>query len=286
MRSVLSLPVDQKPSSGWRRRLYEVIFEADTPAGRAFDLVLIALILASVAAVVLESIAAVRARYGPVLLAAEWAFTLLFTLEYALRLLVVRRPGRYAASFFGLVDLVAVAPGYISLLVPGTQALLVVRLLRVLRVFRILKLTEYLREGRTLTEALWASRRKVGVFLVAVLTLVVMIGSLMYLIEGPENGFEDIPTSIYWAVVTMTTVGYGDISPRTPWGRTAAAAVMVLGYGIIAIPTGIVTAELSRAGRGSRGEPCPVCGLEGHDGDARHCKRCGARLPEGSQAGP
>ena len=277
---------DQKPTGGWRGRLYAVIFEADTPAGRAFDLGLIALILASVAAVVLESVAAVRARYGPALLAAEWAFTLLFTLEYALRLLVVRRPGRYAASFFGLVDLAAVAPGYVSLLVPGTQALLVVRLLRVLRVFRILKLTEYLHEGRTLGEALWASRRKVGVFLTAVVTLVVVIGALMYLIEGPENGFEDIPTSIYWAVVTLTTVGYGDISPRTPWGRAAAAAVMVLGYGIIAVPTGIVTAELTRAGRGVRAGPCPGCGLAGHDGDARNCKRCGARLPDGGEAGP
>jgi voltage-gated potassium channel len=276
---------DQKPGGGWRRRLYEVIFEADTPTGRAFDLLLIALILASVTAVVLESVAAVRARYGPALLAAEWAFTLLFTLEYALRLLVVRRPGRYATSFFGLVDLAAVVPGYVSLLVPGTQALLVVRLLRVLRVFRILKLTEYLHEGRTLSEALWASRRKVGVFLTAVLSLVVVIGSLMYLIEGPENGFSDIPTSIYWAVVTLTTVGYGDISPHTPWGRAAAAVVMVLGYGIIAVPTGIVTAELTRAARGVRPEPCPGCGLGGHDGDARHCKRCGARLPDESRAG-
>jgi voltage-gated potassium channel len=272
---------DQSPPVGHRRALYRVIFQADTRAGRAFDLALIWLILASVLTVLLESVPHIRAAYGPALHAAEWAFTGLFTAEYLLRLYSVRRPVRYAVSLFGVIDLLAIAPTYLSLFVPGAQALLVVRVLRVLRVFRILKLTEYLRESRTLTDALWASRRKIGVFLLAVLTLLVIIGSLMYLIEGEENGFTDIPTSIYWAVVTLTTVGYGDISPKTPLGRVVAGAVMILGYGIIAVPTGIVTAELTRPGGPSRyAGACPRCGAGGHDPDARFCNRCGAALPE------
>jgi voltage-gated potassium channel len=271
--------VDQKPPRGHRRALHEVIFQADTRAGRLFDLILIWVILLSVLAVCLESVQSIRAQYGPALVIAEWVFTILFTIEYVLRLYTVRRPGRYARSFFGLIDLAAILPTYLSLLIPGTQALLVVRVLRVLRVFRILKLTEYLRESRTLTDALYASRRKIGVFLIAVLTLLVIIGSLMYLIEGEENGFTDIPTSIYWAVVTLTTVGYGDISPKTTIGRTLAGAVMILGYGIIAVPTGIVTAELTRTGRGAPGPAvCPGCRTGGHDADAHFCRHCGARL--------
>jgi voltage-gated potassium channel len=259
--------------------VYEVVFESDTRAGRVFDLLLIWLILLSVLAVLLESVQDLRDRYGPVLLAAEWAFTALFTVEYVLRLYSVRRPLRYALSFYGVIDLLAILPTYLSLLVPGAQSLLVVRVLRVLRVFRILKLTEYLRESRTLSDALWASRRKIGVFLLVVLTLLVIIGSLMYLIEGEENGFKDIPTSIYWAVVTLTTVGYGDIAPKTPLGRTVAGAVMILGYGIIAVPTGIVTAELTRAGRsGPAPAVCPGCRAGGHEGDARYCKHCGTSL--------
>lgn len=277
--------VEQKPPAGWRRRVYEVVFESDTRAGRAFDLVLTGVILASVATVVLESVASVRARYGAALTAAEWAFTLAFTAEYFTRLACVRRPARYALSFFGAVDLLAIAPTYASLLLPGAQALVVVRVLRVIRVFRILKLTAYRREARVLADALWAGRRKIGVFLVAVLSLLVVIGSLMYLIEGEENGFADIPTSVYWAVVTLTTVGYGDIAPKTPAGRALSAAVMILGYGIIAVPTGIVTAELARAGRGPRGgPPCPGCGADGHDADARFCKHCGGRLADGAAA--
>ena len=271
--------IDQKPAGGWRRRVYEVVFEADTPAGRRFDLVLIWAILASVVVVVVESVASVRARHGAVLTAAEWGFTLLFTAEYLTRLACVRRPARYAASFLGVVDLLAVVPTYLSLLLPGAQALVVVRVLRVLRIFRVLKLTAYLRESRVLADALWAGRRKVGVFLLAVLTLLVVIGSLMYLVEGEENGFADIPTSVYWAVVTLTTVGYGDIAPKTALGRTLSAAVMILGYSIIAVPTGIVTAELSRAGRRPATLPgCPGCGAGEHDADARFCKHCGAAL--------
>lgn len=275
----MSPVADQKPAAGHRRWLFQVIFEADTGSGRLFDLILIWLILASVLVVFVDSVPHMRAEYGPALHAAEWVFTGLFTVEYLLRLYSVRRPGQYAVSFFGVIDLLAIAPTYLSLLLPGAQALLVVRVLRVLRVFRIFKLTEYLRESRTLSDALWASRRKIGVFLMAVVTLLVIIGSLMYLIEGEENGFTDIPTSIYWAVVTLTTVGYGDISPKTPIGRTVAGAVMILGYSIIAVPTGIVTAELTRAGRsGPLARRCPACGAGDHDADARFCKLCGAGL--------
>lgn len=269
-----------KPGGGWRRRLYEVVFESDTPTGRAFDVVLITAILASVLTVMLESVARVRAEYGPALHALEWGFTALFTVEYAARLACVNRPARYAASFFGVVDLLAIVPTYLSLLVPGTQALLVVRVLRVLRVFRVLKLTEYLRESRVLTDALWAGRRKIGVFLLGVVTLLTVVGSLMYVVEGEEHGFTDIPTSIYWAVVTVTTVGYGDIAPKTAAGRALAAVAMIIGYSIIAVPTGIVTAELARAGRGA-GRGCPGCGAADHDADARFCKRCGVALGSG-----
>jgi len=272
---------DQKPATGWRRRVYEVVFEADTLSGRWFDLLLIWAIVASVAVVVLESVAAIRGRYGAALTAAEWGFTLLFTAEYLIRLGCVRRPARYAGSFFGVVDLLAIAPTYLSLLVPGAQAMVVIRALRVLRIFRILKLTAYLQESRVLVDALWAGRRKIGVFLLAVLTLLIVIGSVMYMVEGEANGFSDIPTSVYWAVVTLTTVGYGDIAPRTTLGRTLSAAVMILGYSIIAVPTGIVTAELTRAGRGPAGrQSCPGCGTGGHDADARFCKHCGTRLTE------
>jgi voltage-gated potassium channel len=272
----------QKPPPGVRRRVYEVVFETDTRAGRWFDLCLICAIVASVVVVVLESVASIRARYGPALTAAEWGFTLLFTGEYLARLWCVRRPARYAASFLGIIDLLAITPTYLSLVVPGAQALVVVRVLRVLRIFRILKLTGYLQESRVLVDALYAGRRKIGVFLFSVLTLLVVVGSLMYLVEGEENGFSDIPTSIYWAVVTLTTVGYGDIAPKTPVGRTLSAAVMILGYSIIAVPTGIVTAELTRAARGPLGHAaCPACGAVGHDGDARFCKRCGGRLADG-----
>jgi voltage-gated potassium channel len=274
-------PTDQKPEAGWPRRLYEVVFESDTRAGRVFDVTLIVVIVASVVTVMLESVARIRAAYGPALHALEWGFTLLFTAEYLLRLACVRRPARYARSFFGLIDLLAIAPTYLSLLFPGAQALLVIRVLRVLRVFRVLKLTEYLRESRVLTEALWASRRKIGVFFLAVLTLVVVVAALMYLIEGEENGFTDIPTSLYWAIVTLTTVGFGDIAPKTTLGRAAASLVMITGYSILAVPTGIVTVELTRAGRGGgSAAACPGCLRGGHDGDAQFCKHCGAHLPE------
>ena len=265
---------------GWRQRLWRVIFQADTPAGRAFDIALIVAIVASVLTVMIESVAHIRAEHGRLLRGIEWGFTGLFTIEYLLRLTCVRRPLRYATSFFGIIDLMAILPTYLSLFIPGAETLLVVRFLRVLRIFRVLKLTEYLRESRVLSDALWASRRKIGVFLLSVLTLLTVVSALMYLIEGEENGFVDIPTSLYWAVVTLTTVGFGDIAPKTGVGRALASLVMITGYGIIAVPTGIVTVELTRAGRGtSPREPCPTCGKTDHDPDARYCKQCGARLP-------
>ncbi|HLL76239.1 MAG TPA: ion transporter [Pyrinomonadaceae bacterium] len=267
------------PASGWRSALHEVIYEAETPAGRAFDVALIWLIILSVAAVLLESVRGVREGYGGALYVAEWVFTILFTIEYFMRLVSVRRPAAYAKSFFGVVDLLAIIPTYLSVLVPGSQYLLVIRILRLLRVFRVFKLGHHMTEADVLVRALRASRRKISVFLLAVLTLVVIIGALLYVVEGEENGFTSIPLSIYWAVVTLTTVGYGDISPQTPLGRTIAAAVMIIGYGIIAVPTGIVTVEIAQAARkGHSGQACPECSAEGHDADAVHCKYCGERL--------
>lgn len=268
------------PDSRWRSKLHEVIFEADTPAGKAFDVALLIVILASVLVVLLESVPSVRAEHGRTLWAVEWGLTGLFTVEYLLRLVSVRQPARYARSFFGIVDLLAVLPTYLSVLLPGAQTLLVVRALRLLRVFRILKLGEFLGEARMLIVALKASVRKIVVFLVAVLVMVLIIGSLMYLVETPESGFTSIPQSIYWAIVTLTTVGYGDIAPQSVLGRMLASLVMILGYGLIAVPTGIVTVELSQAGRPKlvSTQACPSCGLQGHDSDARHCKYCGAPL--------
>lgn len=259
--------------------MHEIIFEADTVTGKAFDLLLIWSILLSVLAVMLDSVGAIRSQYGSLLYGVEWFFTLLFTVEYLLRLSCIGRPWRYATSFFGLVDLLAILPTYLSLLIPGTQYLLVVRILRVLRIFRILKFVEYSSEARLLMRALNASKRKIFVFLFTVLTLVVIIGALMYLIEGPPNGFTSIPRSMYWAIVTMTTVGYGDISPQTNIGQMFAAGVMILGYSIIAVPTGIVTVSMSQAmAKPPTTQSCPDCSAEGHDSDALHCKFCGSKL--------
>ena len=267
--------------SEWRARLYRVVFLHDTRAGKLFDIALLAAIALSVVVVLLDSVPAIHAAYGGVLYAAEWVFTALFTLEYALRLLVERSPLRYARSFYGIVDLLAILPTYLSLFLTGTQALIVIRALRILRVFRVLKLPEYLEEAGYLRDALGASRRKITVFLVTVLTVVLIIGALMHLIEGPASGFTSIPRSIYWAIVTLTTVGYGDIAPRTPLGQFVASGVMILGYGIIAVPTGIVTAELVSARRDyNRSRECPSCGKAGHDDDARYCRACGEKLPE------
>jgi len=248
--------------------------------GKVFDEVLMCSIVLSVIAVMLDSVHSIGAVYGPLLYKIEWFFTLLFTVEYILRLLSVGRPLRYATSFFGLVDILAILPTFLSLLVPGSQYMLVIRTLRVLRIFRVLKLAEYLGEAHVLIRALRASRRKITIFLFAVFTLVVILGSLMYLIEGEQNGFTSIPRGVYWAVVTLTTVGYGDIAPRTPLGQALATVVMITGYAIIAVPTGIVTAELTSVTRGERvsTQACPECSVEGHDVNAVYCNQCGAKM--------
>ncbi len=270
---------DGRGRANWRESLHRVIFEAETPGGKGFDVILILAIASSVAAVMLDSVNSLRNDYGDLLYGIEWMFTLLFSVEYVLRLLCALRPFAYARSFFGLVDLLAIVPTYLSLLLPGTQYLTVVRLLRVLRVFRVLKLAQYLGEANLLTQALRASRRKVTVFLVTVLTLVVILGSMMYVIEGEENGFTSIPHSVYWAIVTLTTVGYGDISPQTDLGKVLASIVMIMGYGILAVPTGIMTAELSMVMRQRMSSKvCPACGVPGHDDSAAFCKMCGGNL--------
>lgn len=271
---------EEKPAgSTWRARWHEVIFEADTPAGRHFDLALLALILISVLAVCLESVREIREEHGVALRAAEWVITGLFTLEFAARLLTVRRPLRYVVSFYGLVDLLAILPTYLSLMIPGSQSLQVIRALRLLRLFRILKLTHFVGEAKLLHAAMRASMRKITVFLGVVLATVLIAGAIMYVIEGEEHGFTSIPMGVYWAVVTMSTVGYGDIVPHTAAGRVVASALMIMGYAIIAVPTGIVTVEIGAATRTANNtQACPACGAEEHDNDARHCKHCGAKL--------
>jgi voltage-gated potassium channel len=266
----------------WRARMRVVIFEADTPTGKIFDVLLLGAIGLSMIAVMLESVNSIEVRYGSRLRATEWGFTLLFTVEYALRLACVERPLRYARSFFGIVDLLAILPTYLSLVIPGSQSLLVIRSLRLLRIFRVFKLVRYLNEANVLLGALRSGSRKVLVFLGTILLLVVILGSAMYLIEGEENGFSSVPLSMYWAVVTMTTVGYGDIVPQTVAGKFVATLIMVTGYCIIAIPTGIVTAEIVHSSRANvTTRHCPECLSEGHDLDSRFCKDCGSPLSPG-----
>ncbi len=271
--------VPESAAKRWRKRLHEIIFEAETPGGKAFDIALLLAILLSVTAVLLESVAGIRARHGAELRTVEWFFTVLFTIEYVLRLVCVGKPLRYALSFFGIVDFLAIVPTYLSVLLPGAQSLIVIRALRLLRVFRVMKLVHFVGEARMLRAALRASSRKIVVFLGTVLTLMLIIGALMYLIEGERHGFTNIPQSIYWTIVTMTTVGYGDIAPATVLGRVLASVVMILGYGIIAVPTGIVTVEMASVRkRPISTRSCAECMAEGHDSDALHCKYCGARL--------
>ncbi|MEM9621333.1 MAG: ion transporter [Pseudomonadota bacterium] len=257
-----------------------VIFETDTPAGKTFDVTLIALILLSVAAVMLDTVDSIHARYGQWLYLAEWGFTIIFTIEYGLRLWCIQNTWLYARSFYGIVDLLGIVPTYLSLWIAGSQYFLVIRILRVLRVFRVLRMVRYVGEAELISEALLASRRKITVFVSSVLALVVVFGSFMYLIEGGNNpGFASIPDSIYWAVTTMTTVGYGDITPATPVGRALATVIMIMGYGIIAVPTGIVTLELNEANRRrANTRTCPDCSAEGHSREATYCWRCGRHL--------
>ena len=276
----------------WRDRWYEIIFEADTPEGKLFDVVLLVAILLSVLVVMCESVSSIRREHELVLLAAEWFFTLLFTVEYAMRIVCARRPLRYVFSFYGMIDLLAILPTYVAMPMvadgSSAQRLAVIRALRLLRAFRIFKLAHMLSEATALRAAIWAARAKVAVFLSFVLIAVVIVGSAMHLIEGGgvdaagnpvESGFDSIPESMYWAIVTMTTVGYGDVSPATALGKALAAGMMILGYCMIIVPTGIVTAELAHAGHAQLStQVCPGCMAEGHDADASHCKFCGARL--------
>lgn len=268
-----------EPMAPWRLALNDIIFGAESKAGKLFDVVLILAILLSVVAVMLESVGSVVANYRPQLIGIEWFFTLLFTLEYGLRLVSVRHPMKYATSFYGIVDLLSIIPTYLSLLIPGINSLLVIRILRILRVFRVLKLIRYVSEAEMLMQALRAGKRKILVFLYSVVTMVVVFGAFMYLIEGPEAGFTSIPKSVYWAIVTLTTVGYGDITPVTPFGQFLSTAVMITGYAIIAVPTGIYTAELATQLRIQRdNRSCPGCGKTGHEADAEFCRFCGEEM--------
>lgn len=270
----------QPVSKSWQLKLHEVIYESNTPAGKAFDVALLIVIFASIAIVMLDSVQAIHQEYGEILYITEWIITGLFTIEYTLRLICIKKPLRYIFSPLGLIDLIALIPSYLSFFFAGTQSLLVFRALRLLRVFRIFKLGHFLTEIHFLTTALKGSVRKISIFLMTVLMLTVILGSIMYLVEQRENGFSNIPESIYWAIVTITTVGYGDISPITPLGKFVASVVMLIGYAIIAVPTGILTHDLAMLARQKQEIPesCPSCSREGHDMDAQFCKYCGSSL--------
>jgi len=266
-------------NSNWRKHLFTIIFGSDTRAGRMFDIVLLISIILSVLVVFLDSAEGYHKNFGRLLYYAEWFFTILFTIEYTLRIISTRNKKVYILSFYGIIDFLSILPTYISLVLTGTQFLMVIRILRLLRVFRILKLDRFIGASSYLLASIKASRHKILVFLFSIMTIVVIMGALMYLIEGKENGFTSLPRAIYWAIVTLTTVGYGDIAPQTFWGQSLASMVMILGYSIIAVPTGIITAEMTRAKPSSQNQPiCPKCHQKDHDKDAVFCKYCGAKL--------
>lgn len=269
---------NRNKEQSWRDQLHEVIFGTETPLGKLFDLILLISIVLSIIIVFLDSVQQLRQEHGRFFFAAEWFFTILFTIEYILRIASSRKPRSYIFSFYGIIDLLAVLPSYLSLIITGGQYLIVIRVLRLLRIFRILKLNRYISASRYLMISLYNSRHKIGVFLWAVFTLVVTMGAVMYLVEGPENGFRNIPESIYWAIVTLTTVGYGDISPHTALGKSIASLIMIIGYSIIAVPTGIISAEMAKFGR-SKEKVCSNCHQRNHDDDARFCRSCGSALP-------
>ncbi|MBT5231425.1 MAG: ion transporter [Methylococcales bacterium] len=269
-----------RPDTPWRAKGYDIIFGTDSRAGQLFDEILLVCIIASVLAVMLDSVQSIRSSYSQWLNFAEWFFTIIFTIEYITRLMLVKNKLKYVFSFYGVVDFLSIMPTYLGLLYPGTQYLLIIRVLRVLRVFRVLKLAQYLGEANTLMKAMAGSKRKVIVFLFTVSTIVIIFGSMMYLIEGEENGFSSIPISIYWAIVTITTVGYGDMYPSTDLGRALAACTMIIGYAIIAVPTGIFTAELTHVIRNKKdSRECTGCQKHGHDENAHYCVKCGTALP-------
>ena len=270
----------QRQEQTWKAKLHEVIYESATRAGKLFDIILLVLIISSIVVVMLDSDAAWHQTHGDFFRRLEWAFTVLFTIEYILRLICIKRPLSYVFSFLGLIDLLAIIPGYLSLFIAGSQSLLVLRALRLLRIFRIFKLTHYLSEMQFLLGAVKGSMKKISIFMLVVLTLVIIMGSVMYLIEGGRNGFHSIAESIYWAIVTITTVGYGDISPTTGLGKFVASVIMLMGYAIIAVPTGIVTTEMAIAMRKKEhlNQACKGCGREGHETNAIYCKFCGEKL--------
>lgn len=283
------MKAEEKTYSGWRNKLHEVIYEADTPAGKLFDIILFILIIFSVILVMLESIKEVDKDYHGTLLTLEWIVTIFFTLEYIARLISIKKPLKYVFSFYGIIDFLSTIPLYLSYILAGSQVLLAVRAFRLLRIFRILKLVKFIGEASQLQAALKASRTKIAVFIYVVLILSVIFGTLMYIVEGDESGFTSIPRSIYWTIVTLTTVGYGDIAPQTNLGQFLATMIMILGYGIIAVPTGIVTAEFAKGNKkGEEGDQvhmvhvntqaCPSCSAEGHRDDATHCYNCGHEL--------
>jgi len=262
-----------------KKQLYDIIFESNTKKGKAFDVVLLFVILLSVVLVILESVPRIRESYGQVLLISEWSITLVFSLEYFLRIGISPKPVKYIFSFYGIIDLLAVIPTYLSVILSGAQGLMIIRAIRLLRVFRILKLNRYTMEGTIIMRALKASRIKISVFLFGILTIILIIGTIMYLVEGEKNGFTSIPVGVYWAIVTLTTVGYGDITPVTEMGKFISALVMILGYAIIAVPTGIVTAEMvASAKKGDKNITCKKCLNEDNDEDAGYCKKCGSKL--------
>lgn len=269
---------EQKKIPTWKSKLHEVIFEADTPAGKWFDITLLIAILLSVISVMLESVESISQLYGTELRIIEWIFTILFTFEYIARIISIRKPLKYIFSFYGLIDLVSIIPTYLGIFISGTHTLSIIRSIRLLRVFRILKLVRYISEANVLIQAMKASRAKIIVFLFAVLSLTFILGTFMYLIESPEAGFTSIPRSIYWAIVTLTTVGYGDIAPQTVLGQSLASVIMIIGYAIIAVPTGIIGSEMAKTKSNQNTQSCSECSLEGHDDDADYCKYCGSEL--------
>lgn len=266
-----------EPALSRKERLHRVIFEADTPSGKAFDIVLLVVILLSVVTVSLESVASINAKHHDLLRAMEWGITLLFTAEYLLRLYCTEQSAKYASSFYGIVDLVAVLPTYLSLIIPGAQSLLVIRSLRLLRIFRVFKLSRYIGEAQTLGQAVLQSQRRVVVFLFSVTVLGFISGAIMYLIEGPERGFTSIPQSVYWSITTITGTGYGDTVPTTGWGKLLAVWIMILGYSLIIVPTGILSSELVKVSEVTT-RACQACSKEGHDRNAAYCKHCGEAL--------
>jgi len=272
-----TIDLEERPDSGWRRRLFIIVFEADTKFGKFFDVCLLWAIIISIFAVILESDKSIQAQYGDILFAIEWIITVFFTIEYVMRLIIIKHPTKYAFSFYGVIDLLATLPAYIALIVPQSQYLMVIRVLRLLRVFRILKLIKFVTAAQVLGSALYESRYKIGIFFGVVLSLVLVMGTGMYIVEGEQSGFTSIAQSMYWTIVTMTTVGYGDIVPSTTMGKFLASFMMLIGYAIIAVPTGIVTAELNNAERQSHHHECPRCGTENED-DNNYCFKCGEKF--------